>query len=201
MALSKQLIVDAAFDVLNERGYEGLSTRRLAKALGVSGPSLYWHYKTQRELFDEMAEVLLGKASGPIGNPPPDFDYLEWLAQGMRNLRREILKVRDSSMIFVGYKMTAQRAAQGPPSTQLVLARTGLDPHECRQILRITKRFVTGWTLEEQARSEGATLEDLEAQFEFALAINLCGIEGAVTEWLAAKTIKSAYVGEAGSTS
>jgi TetR/AcrR family tetracycline transcriptional repressor len=195
MALSKQLIIDTAFEVLNEYGYEGLSTRRLAKALGVSGPSLYWHYKTQRELFNEMAEVMLSKASGPIGNPPSDFDYLDWLAQGMRNLRREVLLVRDSSMIFVGYQMTKQRAAQGPPSTQLVLARIGLELYECQKILRITKRFVTGWTLEEQTKGEEATPEELDEQFEFAMGVNLRGIEAVVSEWLAAKKATKAKVG------
>jgi TetR/AcrR family tetracycline transcriptional repressor len=187
MAITKQLIVEAAFEVLNEYGYKGLTTRSLAKALGISGPSLYWHYKTQRELFNEMAEVMLSKASSPIGNPPPDFDYLDWLAQGMRNLRKEMLLVRDASMIFVGYQMTEQRASLGPPSTQLVLARIGLELHQCQKILRITKRFVTGWTLEEQTGSEKGTPEERDQQFGFAMGVTLRGIEAVVTEWLATK--------------
>ena len=48
--LSRETVIRAALDLLNEVGVDGLSTRRLAERLGVQQPALYWHFKNKREL-------------------------------------------------------------------------------------------------------------------------------------------------------
>ena len=80
-----KVIVERALDLLDEVGMDGLSTRRLAAELGVKGPSLYWHFKNMRELFNHMAEALRESAL-----PAPDafpHDWQAWLADGARGLR------------------------------------------------------------------------------------------------------------------
>ena len=44
--LSRETVIRAALDLLNEVGVDGLSTRRLAERLGVQQPALYWHFRT-----------------------------------------------------------------------------------------------------------------------------------------------------------
>lgn len=190
MALDKQIIISKAFEVLDKHGRDGLSTRRLADALGVSGPSLYWHFKTKRELFDEMAEVTLGKALAPLYNAPSDFDWRAWLAEGAHGLRREMLATRDGSMIFVGYRSEKFSAAQDPSPAAIILSRIGLDLGESRQILQIVRRFVIGWTQDEQSQATG-TPQDRDGEFDLALAVVLRGAEAVVGDMLAAKTVKA----------
>jgi AcrR family transcriptional regulator len=49
----------AALAVVDAEGLEGLSMRRLAAALDVSAPSLYFHYATKDELLEAVAADVL----------------------------------------------------------------------------------------------------------------------------------------------
>jgi AcrR family transcriptional regulator len=50
-------IVEAAIHLFAEKGFRGTTTRGLAAALGVSGPVLYRHFKTKRDLYRAIIEV------------------------------------------------------------------------------------------------------------------------------------------------
>ncbi|MET9323958.1 TetR/AcrR family transcriptional regulator C-terminal domain-containing protein [Streptomyces sp. NPDC003038] len=56
--LSRALIVEAAGALVDAEGLEAVSTRRLAAALGVSGPSLYNHFRTKDEILDAVADAV-----------------------------------------------------------------------------------------------------------------------------------------------
>ncbi|MFD3540303.1 TetR/AcrR family transcriptional regulator [Streptomyces sp. NPDC058662] len=56
--LSRSLIVEAAGALVDAEGLEALSTRRLAAALGVSGPSLYNHFRTKDEILEAVADAV-----------------------------------------------------------------------------------------------------------------------------------------------
>src|ERR1035441_8844742 len=49
-------IVEAAIHLFAEKGFRGATTRGLAAALGVSGPVLYQHFKTKRDLYRAIIE-------------------------------------------------------------------------------------------------------------------------------------------------
>ncbi|GHB63865.1 TetR family transcriptional regulator [Streptomyces cirratus] len=54
--LSRDLIVESAGALVDAEGLEAVSTRRLAAALGVSGPSLYNHFRTKDEILEAVAD-------------------------------------------------------------------------------------------------------------------------------------------------
>jgi AcrR family transcriptional regulator len=54
--LSRELIVDAALDIIDTDGVAGLSMRRLAAALGVRGPSIYHHFRRKDEILEAIVE-------------------------------------------------------------------------------------------------------------------------------------------------
>ncbi|MBP0933527.1 MULTISPECIES: TetR/AcrR family transcriptional regulator [Streptomyces] len=56
--LSRDLIVEAAGTLVDAEGLEAVSTRRLAAALGVSGPSLYNHFRTKDEILEAVADAV-----------------------------------------------------------------------------------------------------------------------------------------------
>ncbi|MEW2415634.1 TetR/AcrR family transcriptional regulator [Streptomyces sp. NPDC046866] len=56
--LSCDRIVEAAGALVDAEGLEAVSTRRLAAALGVSGPSLYNHFRTKDEILDAVADAV-----------------------------------------------------------------------------------------------------------------------------------------------
>ncbi len=56
--LSRRGIAEEALRLVKEEGIEGLTTRRLAKRLGVEGPSLYNHIANRDDLLDEMTSLI-----------------------------------------------------------------------------------------------------------------------------------------------
>ncbi|MEU8775939.1 TetR/AcrR family transcriptional regulator [Streptomyces sp. NPDC048606] len=56
--LSRDRIVEAAGALVDEEGLEAVSTRRLAAALGVSGPSLYNHFRTKDAILEAVADAV-----------------------------------------------------------------------------------------------------------------------------------------------
>ncbi|WP_307631192.1 TetR/AcrR family transcriptional regulator [Streptomyces turgidiscabies] len=54
--LSTDLIVEAARALVDAEGLAALSTRRLAAELGVSGPSLYNHFRTKDQILEAVAD-------------------------------------------------------------------------------------------------------------------------------------------------
>lgn len=59
--LSRDRIVEAAGALVDAEGLEAVSTRRLAAALGVSGPSLYNHFRTKDEILEAVADSVSGR--------------------------------------------------------------------------------------------------------------------------------------------
>ena len=49
-------VLEAALELIAERGIAGASLRRLAERLNLSQPSLYHYFKSKNELIDQLAE-------------------------------------------------------------------------------------------------------------------------------------------------
>ncbi|APY89104.1 MULTISPECIES: TetR/AcrR family transcriptional regulator [Streptomyces] len=54
--LSRERIVDTARALVDAEGLAAVSTRRLAAELGVSGPSLYNHFRTKDQILEAVAD-------------------------------------------------------------------------------------------------------------------------------------------------
>jgi TetR/AcrR family tetracycline transcriptional repressor len=58
VGIQQEVIVRAALTLLDEVGLEGLTMRRLATALKIQAPSLYWHFPNKQALLDGMADAI-----------------------------------------------------------------------------------------------------------------------------------------------
>jgi AcrR family transcriptional regulator len=57
--LTRDRLVQAALELIQEEGLEGLSMRALADKLEVKAASLYWHVRDRRELIELLADSIL----------------------------------------------------------------------------------------------------------------------------------------------
>jgi AcrR family transcriptional regulator len=57
--LTRDRLVEAALELVQDEGLEGLSMRALADRLEVKAASLYWHVRDRRELVELLAESIL----------------------------------------------------------------------------------------------------------------------------------------------
>ncbi|MCZ4118168.1 TetR/AcrR family transcriptional regulator [Streptomyces sp. H39-S7] len=71
--LSRELIVAAALALLDTEGLPALSTRRLAAELGVSGPSLYNHFKDKDDILDAVADTVVSQVDLSMFQGSPDW--------------------------------------------------------------------------------------------------------------------------------
>jgi TetR/AcrR family tetracycline transcriptional repressor len=87
--LTREAIVDAALRILERRGVEGLSMRRVAEELGTGVASLYWHVGNKEELIN----LLIDRVASEIEVPPPDpsrwqEQLKEWMLQAWEVFQR-----------------------------------------------------------------------------------------------------------------
>jgi AcrR family transcriptional regulator len=68
---TKEKIFDAAVELFAERGYDGVSVRDIAKAVGIRESSVYKHYASKDEILDSIFEYLKSRLYAP---PAPDMN-------------------------------------------------------------------------------------------------------------------------------
>lgn len=163
MRLTRPVVLRAALDLLNEVGMDGLTTRRLADRLSVRSPTLYWHFRSKRELLDAMAVEMLAEGHNrPL--PTPGEDWRNWLRGNARSFRRALLAYRDGARIHAGTRPAPDQLDCVEAQLRM-LCDAGFEPGEALSILIALGRFVVGWVLEEQAEME-AGLEGDSAGLE-----------------------------------
>ena len=86
---------------MNEVGVEALTTRKLAKRLGVQQPALYWHFRNKRALLDALAEAMLAE-NHTHSVPRVDDDWRSFLIGNARSFRQALLAYRDGARIHAG---------------------------------------------------------------------------------------------------
>jgi TetR/AcrR family tetracycline transcriptional repressor len=176
MSLDRTAIVDAALALLEREGVDGLSTRKLAAELGIRGPSLYWHFKSKRELLDHMAERMFREALAPPPDPTAsNFDRRAWLEAGTRGMRRVALARRDGAHVLAGARPATEAGQRVYGAMLATMMRTGLDRADSSAVLQVLGRFAVGWVLYEQS-ADGRVMPASEAGFEFGLQALLDGI-------------------------
>ncbi|TMF16159.1 MAG: TetR family transcriptional regulator [Chloroflexi bacterium] len=89
-ALNREAVIQAALEMLDTVGIDGLSMRALAEHLGVKAASLYWHLRDKEQLLEMVAETLLDRVevpTSPVGWRPQVAATCESLAQLLRDHR------------------------------------------------------------------------------------------------------------------
>ncbi len=71
---TKEKIFDAALDLFAERGYDGVSTRDIAAAVGIKDSSIYKHYASKDEILEKILEYPLTRLT-KIGPPGVIVDF------------------------------------------------------------------------------------------------------------------------------
>jgi TetR/AcrR family tetracycline transcriptional repressor len=177
MRLERQMVVRAALGLLNEVGLDGLTTRRLAQALDVKGPALYWHFRNKQELIDEMARALLADAFQALDRTQ---QWDNWLAEGARRLRRELLAYKDGARLLAGLRPSGEHGRIDLDKIFGPLADAGFGMPGMIWAVRTVILFTFGWTMDEQAamdRSQSFRAPfDPEDGFEFGLKTIIAGL-------------------------
>lgn len=160
MKLERSRVIRAALGLLDEAGIDGLTTRRLAKELGVQSPALYWHFENKQALLDALAAAMLEEGH-TCRVPAPGQGWREFLLDNARSFRRALLSRRDGARLHAGARPDAGQLP-GVEAQVQHLCDAGFSPADAVRAGILVGRFVVGWVLEEQA-GPGAESEGAEA--------------------------------------
>jgi TetR/AcrR family transcriptional regulator, tetracycline repressor protein len=179
--LRRETVIAEALDLLDEVGLDAVSTRQLARRLGVEQPSLYWHFRKKEELLSAMAEAAMAPHA-TAALPVPGDDWRGWFTENTRSFRRTLLARRDGARLHAG--LVPGEADRARLTHKLAfLVESGLPEEAAGMAMLAAGRFTVGSVLEEQA-GEHATgpvpdrpAIDHDAAFEAGLTLILDGLE------------------------
>ena len=145
--LTRERIVDAAMDLMADKGYDAVSMRSLARALDTGQASLYAHVANR----EELDQLVIDRICSELDVPEPDPD--RWAEQ-----LKQVL--RDCLGLYRAHPGTA-RAAMGMIPTQegglriaegmlAICVKGGVSPQAAAWFCDIGALFVCAVAYEEQ---------------------------------------------------
>jgi len=149
--LTKAAIVEAALDLLDEAGMDGLTVRALAGRLGVQAPALYWHVPSKQALLDEMATQIWRRIGTVMADLPADLPWRDLMTTYAQTVRTELLAHRDGAKAFSGTTLTDPDLVRRQESTFASLTGQGFTLANATRGLLLLHDFTIGFCVEEQA--------------------------------------------------
>ncbi|MEU9862388.1 TetR/AcrR family transcriptional regulator C-terminal domain-containing protein [Streptomyces sp. NPDC047971] len=150
--LSRDRIVATASALVDAEGLTAVSTRRLAAELGVSGPSLYNHFRTKDEILDAVADAVSAKVDLSMFAEDDARDWRTALRDWAASYRAALA---DHPNIV---PVLAQGPGRRPAGLKVAdavfgaMVRAGWPPAQATYIGALMRYFVTGSALGSFAR-------------------------------------------------
>ncbi|MEZ5668092.1 MAG: TetR/AcrR family transcriptional regulator C-terminal domain-containing protein [Alphaproteobacteria bacterium] len=140
--LDRDRIAAAALRLIDAEGLDGLSTRKLGRALGVEAMSLYHHFASKGDLLDAVAERLLSDVAVPAWRP--GADWVDWIRQLARSYRAVALRHPNAFLLLAGRRFNTDAAFRFLETHLGVLADAGFDPPSAARVFRTVGYFLNG---------------------------------------------------------
>jgi AcrR family transcriptional regulator len=157
------VIVTAAIDVLDERGVEGLTMRRVAERLGTGAGSLYVYVSGKDELLELVYDALIGQVRLPRPDPQR---WREQVHQMLTELHDILASHRDAALAGLGRVPTSPQALRATEALVAVLRAGGLSDRTVALGLDLLGLYVCATAFEAGLLEQyGMTPADTERYF------------------------------------
>ncbi|WP_329224956.1 TetR/AcrR family transcriptional regulator C-terminal domain-containing protein [Streptomyces sp. NBC_00111] len=148
--LTRAAVIDAALQVLDERGLDGLSTRAVADRLGVRMNTVLWHVKTKARMLELMADaVLAGIRYDDLPDAPPAR-----ARELVGRYRHALLARRDGAALVTGTYPAEPNTLRFADRLIDAFLEAGADERQAAWTAWTVSYFTLGLTQEEQAEAE-----------------------------------------------
>lgn len=159
--LTRDLVVEAASRVVDERGFDGLSIRSVAAELGVSPTAIYHHVTDMSDLIDGVADDFV--ASEMLAGLPGDLPPLDTVRELARRVHRAGCRHPGLLLAIVGHRpeRTTSQHEFGEVLLENVLAAGGT-PEEAQRVYRMIVSLAAGAAIGvvNLARASASTLAE-----------------------------------------
>lgn len=152
--LDRDQVVEAALELLDEVGLDGLSMRRLAARVGVKAASVYWHVRDKEELLDLVFDRVIGEVEVPEPDPP---HWREQVWEVARRMRRVANAHRDIGRVQLGRFPIGPNALALSEGLLAIFRAGGLPDRASAYFAALLPLYVSAFSLEEASglRSPG----------------------------------------------
>lgn len=177
--LSPDLVVDAALEILDVRGSDGLTLKAVADATGVAAPSLYKHVRGLPELrrllairiINDTAEQMGAVVMGRSGNDALEAYLTEYRRLASQHPHRNAL-IERASYDDPTFAAASERLVN---VAYAVVRGFGLDGEDLVHAVRTLRAAVTGFVGLEQGLGYRAPT-DTDASFAYLSRVLAAGL-------------------------
>ena len=167
--LSRQRLVDAALELVEQQGLDGLSMRSLGAHLGVDPTAVYRYFRTKDELLEALADAVVGG-----GGPHPETGSPRQRLRGIfANLRHTLLANPALTPVVVRRRPEGEATWQGTENALAALRDAGLSGQDTARAYQALLNYTLGHALLEAPFALMTTdqAEDLRARVRAGLAV------------------------------
>jgi TetR/AcrR family transcriptional regulator, tetracycline repressor protein len=157
--LTPDSIVEEALHLLNEEGLEGVSLRKLAGRLGISAPSLYWHFPDKSALLAALIERIFDAG---LHSVPAHRDWQSWMRDFGAAMWKMQRATRDFSGLVATTPISGDMVERALGKMRAALAHVDLEQAEAMRIQSSIQALVLGWSALAHAPYAGKLAETLD---------------------------------------
>lgn len=145
--LSREMIEDAAFEVIEAEGLEGFSTRKLAAVLGCEAMSIYHHFPSKAHLF----EALVDRQIGALSIPSADLPWRERARIAMQDFRAAARDHPAFAPYVITYRMNSPTCLAWLNGVIGIFIDGGFGEEKAARLFRAVGYYLMGAVLDETA--------------------------------------------------
>ena len=154
--LTRERVLRAALDIVDEEGLDALTMRRLGAELGVEAMSLYYHVPNKAAVLDGISELVLSEIEL---DDSVEGDWVDALRNGFRQAWA-VLKSHPNAIPLLLVSPSGDQEARRLAEVVLALMqRGGLTPAEGHRAFRILQAFIFGAAMAARARPNAEAIE------------------------------------------
>lgn len=143
--INREMVLNTALRLVNERGVDGLTMRALAAELDIEAPSLYKHVANKGEILDGVCELVYGQVT--IGELGDGWDGR--LKAYARAFRASLLANRNVVAVLATRPVATEASMVLVEASLREFADAGVDADSGRRLLDIVVAFIIGHVLAE----------------------------------------------------
>jgi TetR/AcrR family transcriptional regulator, tetracycline repressor protein len=152
-SLTRQQVIEAAIDTIEGGGYQQMTIRSLAAALGVAPMTIYRHVRNKDDLLDEVADHLLAQSWKPPVRPD---DWRRWMAESSKRFRDLLVRQPVVLDVYLRHPVTSPAAMTRMQATLDVLTNAGFDDRSARRAYASIHTYTIGFAALESSRAGSA---------------------------------------------
>jgi AcrR family transcriptional regulator len=149
-ALSRPLILEAAFEIVAADGLAALSTRRLGQRLGCEAMSIYHHFRSKHHLLDAMVEHATQsvEVAAPVGERVADTAALRACMASYRAMARRWPALFP---LIATHRLNMPAGARFIERVLTLIRALEPDPERAARVFRTLGYYLAGAGLDESA--------------------------------------------------